>query len=80
MSVVWLVWQIEDKLEYEMDRNDSLSPINQLLLTLRFYATGSFQLVVGDLFKVHKSTASRIMHKVTAAIASLCPKFSIDCC
>jgi len=45
--------------------------MNQLLLALRFYATGSFQIVVGDLFAVDKSTACRAVHRVTRAIASL---------
>ncbi|KAI4470584.1 hypothetical protein MML48_1g14935 [Holotrichia oblita] len=40
-----------------------------LLLTLRFYATGSFLNVVGDLNGVHKATAS--VRKVSDAIASL---------
>uniref|UniRef100_A0A672KZA5 DDE Tnp4 domain-containing protein n=1 Tax=Sinocyclocheilus grahami TaxID=75366 RepID=A0A672KZA5_SINGR len=33
----------------------------QLLTALRFYATGCFQMVDGDLFGVHKSTVSRIL-------------------
>jgi hypothetical protein len=68
-------FQIEDQLEYESDRNCSLTPMNQLLIALRFYATGTFQLVIGDLFKVHKSTACRAVHKVTACIGKLCSKF-----
>jgi hypothetical protein len=67
--------QIEDKLEYGSDRNHSLTPINQLLITLRFYATGTFQLVVGDTFAVSKPTVCRVVHKVTAAIASLRAKY-----
>lgn len=67
--------QIEDELEYQTDKNDSISPMNQLLITLRFYATGTFQLVIGDLFDIHKSTVCRIVHKVTSAIAKLCPKY-----
>ena len=52
-----------------------VSPMNQLLLTLRFFATGTFQLVVGDTFGVHKSTVCRVVHRVTAAIAGLRPKY-----
>jgi len=58
-----------------MDPNASISPINQLLNTLRFYATGTFQPVVGDLFHISKSTVCKVVHKVTAAIAALCPKY-----
>jgi len=59
-------------MEYETDKNDSLTPMNQLLIALRFYATGTFQLVIGDLFKVNKSTACRAVHKVTTVITNLC--------
>ncbi|RVE41429.1 hypothetical protein evm_013923 [Chilo suppressalis] len=41
---------IEHQLEFPNDKNNSLSPINQLLLTLRFYATGCHQLTIGDFY------------------------------
>ena len=49
--------------------------MNQLLLALRFYATGSFQMLIGDTIGVHKTTVCRILHEVMAAIASLRPKY-----
>lgn len=49
--------------------------MNQLLMALRFYATGSFQLVIGDVFNVHKSTICRVVRRVTAAIARLRPNY-----
>jgi len=49
--------------------------MNQLLVTLRFYATGSFQLVVGDTFNIDKATVCRIVHRVTPVIASLCSQY-----
>ncbi|KAB0790609.1 hypothetical protein PPYR_14985, partial [Photinus pyralis] len=66
--------QIEDHLEYETDKNFSISPINQLLCALRFYATGSFQVTVGDLGGFSQPTAHRIIHKVSNAIALLRPR------
>lgn len=42
-----------------------------VFITLRFLATGCFLQVAGDFCGVDKSTASRIVHKVTRAIASL---------
>jgi nuclease HARBI1 len=69
------MFQIKDQLEYDSNRGQGLSPVNQLLLALRFYATGTFQLVVGDTFDIHKSTVCRTLHKVTAAIASLRAKY-----
>jgi len=49
--------------------------MNQLLVTLRFFATGTFQLVVGDTFSINKSTVCRTVHRVTRVIASLHDKF-----
>ncbi|XP_045446885.1 putative nuclease HARBI1 [Melitaea cinxia] len=62
---------IENKLEFPNDKNNSLAPINQLLLTLRYYATGCHQLTMGDFSGVSRPTANRVIHRVTAAIASL---------
>jgi nuclease HARBI1 len=76
LKLIYVVFmQIEDKLEYVSNRNDSITPINQLLIALRFYATGTFQLVVGDTFAVCKATVCRIVHKVTEAIAGLRIKY-----
>ena len=58
-----------------MTRNQCLSPMNQLLVALRFYATGSFQIVVGDTFAVSKSTVCQTVHRVTEAIASLYDRY-----
>lgn len=44
-------------------------------MALRFYATGTFQLVVGDTFAVSKATVCRVVHKVTEAIAGLRTKY-----
>ncbi len=40
----------------------------QLLVTLRFYATGPFQVVVGDLVGIHQSSVSRILEEVSNAL------------
>ncbi|XP_022172347.1 uncharacterized protein LOC111035137 [Myzus persicae] len=70
-SVLHVLEQIEDQLEYSSNRNNGVSPINQLLCTLRFYATGCFQGTAGDLCGVSTATVNRIVHKVSRAIASL---------
>lgn len=49
--------------------------MNQLLCTLRFYATGCHQITVADFSGISKSTAHRIIHRVSAAIASLRPLY-----
>jgi hypothetical protein len=49
--------------------------MNQLLVAQRFYATGTFQLVIGDLFHVDQSTVCRTVSRVTEAIAALRPTY-----
>lgn len=52
-------------------RNQRVPPVNQLLITLRFYATGSHLLAIGDTHGVDVSTVSRIIKGVTNAIVRL---------
>ncbi|CAH1395670.1 unnamed protein product [Nezara viridula] len=53
------------------NRNHGVNAELMLLTTLRYYATGSFLNVCGDFSGLHKSTVSRIINKVSRAIASL---------
>ncbi|KAH7937382.1 hypothetical protein HPB49_011306 [Dermacentor silvarum] len=46
-----------------------LSPMLQLLLALRFYGAGSFQIVTGDLINVSQPTVCGAVDKVTRLIA-----------
>ena len=43
----------------------------QLLLTLRYYATGTFQQACGDLCDISQPSASRVMKRVSEAIARI---------
>lgn len=72
-TVLMLLQNIEEQLLILWNKTRSLTPINQLLLTLRFYATGSFLRASGEFSGVSISTASRIIRKVSEAIASLRP-------
>lgn len=49
--------------------------MNQLLTTLRFFATGGHISSIADFMGMHTSTASRIISKVSGAIASLRPRY-----
>ena len=52
-------------------RSHSLSAKEQVLITLRFLASGSFLEVVGDTcLSYDKSTVSRFVHRVTQALSS----------
>ncbi|XP_025106067.1 putative nuclease HARBI1 [Pomacea canaliculata] len=56
------------------NRRGALSPVLQVLLALRFYATGSFHDVCGELIGVHQTTASRTIRRVTQAILRTLPQ------
>lgn len=49
----------------------ALTPMNQDLLTLRFYALGTMLILVADMFGVSISSASRTIKNVSYAIAGL---------
>ena len=53
------------------DREKPIPADTQLLLTLRFYATGTFQLACRDLWEISEPSASRIIKRVSEAIARL---------
>ncbi|XP_023310355.1 putative nuclease HARBI1 [Anoplophora glabripennis] len=56
-------------------RYHEIDAMDQLLLTLRYYATGSFYITVGDFVGVYKTTAGRIIRRVTEALVSLRPNY-----
>ncbi|CAG5049906.1 unnamed protein product [Parnassius apollo] len=52
-------------------RNRSLQSVDHILITLRYYATGSYQRVIGDIFHIEQPSVHRIGHRVTEHIASM---------
>ena len=46
-------------------------------VALRFYITGTFHIVVGDTLEILQPTSSRIIGKVSQAIAKLRPRYII---
>ncbi|KAJ3653046.1 hypothetical protein Zmor_018964 [Zophobas morio] len=70
-TVLHLLTLIEERLEFPTDRNQAVSPINQLLTTLRFFASGGHLSTVADYMGMHISTVSRIIRRVSDAIARL---------
>ena len=69
-SKMWNVDLLQAQIEHVTRRNHALSPTLQVLAALRFYATGSFQSVLGDTIQVHKSTVSRVVEKISAILAN----------
>ena len=53
----------------------SLSPLLQVMIALRFYASGSFQDMVGETIRVDQSTVSRVVTRVTEAILLRAPQW-----
>lgn len=49
--------------------------MEQLLLTLRIYATGSFLITMGDFSGVSTTSVHYIVHRVSEAIARLRPRY-----
>ncbi|XP_075739831.1 putative nuclease HARBI1 isoform X1 [Rhipicephalus microplus] len=62
---------LEPRLQRPTARSRTLPVDVQVLLALRFYASGSFQSMVGDTVGVSQSSASRIVAQVTDALCSL---------
>ncbi|XP_044753627.1 putative nuclease HARBI1 [Coccinella septempunctata] len=69
--ILHLLSKIEHLIEPETRRSKAIDARTQLLIVLRYYATGSFQAVLGDLVECNKSTMCRIIQRVTKAITSL---------
>ena len=57
-------------LEHGVPRNNFIPPILQIAATLRFYATGHFQITDSDLFGLSQPSVCRIIKRVSQAIAS----------
>ena len=58
-------------IEPQTNRNHAISGMLQIFCTLRYYACGSFQTVVGDGLGIHRSTVSRIIARVITALCQL---------
>ncbi|RVE47947.1 hypothetical protein evm_007461 [Chilo suppressalis] len=74
-AVVHVFSLIEQSITTSTSRNYAVKPMDRLLLTLRYYATGSFLSVVGNFTGVSKASACRIVKLITHAIAQLRSQF-----
>jgi len=69
--IIELFDHIRDEIEPQTLRSHAIPGMLQLFCTLRFYATGTFQAVIGDSIGIHKSSVSRIVTRVTTALCRL---------
>ena len=67
-SINYLVDLLSDDLARNTARNHALSPLVQVLVALRFFASGSFLEVISDTFGLPKSTVSRCITAVSQAL------------
>ena len=75
---VYILNILEDDIqEAEDNRGHPIPPDVQLQVALRYYATGTFQIVCGDVCNVSQSSVSRIVRKVSKAIAMKSTDFII---
>ena len=59
---------VADEIHRSTRRNHALPALQQVLIALRFYASGSFLQVIGDTAGVDKSTVSRVVTNVSNAL------------
>ncbi|XP_064643088.1 putative nuclease HARBI1 [Lineus longissimus] len=74
-SVLHFLDLITADIEHPTDKNSAIPAYLQLLVPLRFFATGKFHREDGDLVGVHQSSVSRIVNRVSRAIARRRPEF-----
>ncbi|CAG4958262.1 unnamed protein product [Colias eurytheme] len=74
-SVAQLLLEIYPDIRIKGARNHGISPLHQLLLTLRFYALGTMLISVADFVGVSKTSACRIVRDISFAIAKLYKKY-----
>ncbi|XP_034944923.1 putative nuclease HARBI1 [Chelonus insularis] len=63
--------QIEAVISHDTEKNNAIPAIIQMLVTMRFLATGSFYITVGDFTGISKTSVWRIIHRVSEGIAGL---------
>jgi len=66
---------ISEKLSAPRRRGVYIPPVIQVLTVLRFYATGDFQMTHADLHNFSQPTISKLVRRVSTAIARLRSRF-----
>ena len=61
---------LAEDLRRKTQRNHPISALQQVLIALRFYASGSFLQVIGDTIGVDKSTVSRVVTNVSLVLVA----------
>ena len=68
-SIEFLTEILKNDLQRQTKRNHALSPIQQILVALRFFASGSFLQLIDDTVGLLKSSVSRAVKDISLALA-----------
>ncbi|CAC5359119.1 HARBI1 [Mytilus coruscus] len=67
-TLMRVIDMVRDDIVYETQRSHALTPEQQTFAAIRYYATGSFQTVVGDIMGISQPSISRIVQRVSSAL------------
>jgi hypothetical protein len=70
-TIYYICSLVKEFLQFSTRKSMALPVLYQVLIALKFYATGDFYTTVGDCIKVHRSTACRCVTRVSLALRSL---------
>ncbi|KAK9980706.1 hypothetical protein ABG768_000296, partial [Culter alburnus] len=74
-SILRLTATLEHDIEHQTRQSYEVPALLQVLIALRFFACGTFQSVIADVFKVHKSTVCRTVHRVALDLCRQIDKY-----
>lgn len=68
-TVLNLISKLHSDIQSNTEQSTDIPPYLQILSSLRFFATGQFQLSTGDLIGISQSSISRIIKRVSISLA-----------
>uniref|UniRef100_A0A8C1LR86 DDE Tnp4 domain-containing protein n=1 Tax=Cyprinus carpio TaxID=7962 RepID=A0A8C1LR86_CYPCA len=74
-SIFRLTATLDHDIEHQTQRSYAIPALLQVLIALRFFACGTFHSVIANVFKVHKSTVCRTVHRVALALCRQIDKY-----
>ena len=74
-AIIYLADMLSNDLKRKTRRSSPLPVVTQMMAALRFFASGSFQMVVGGTLGVSQSSVSRVVRDVTNALCRRARQF-----
>ena len=74
-AIIYLADMLSNDLKRKTRRSSPLQVVTQIMAALRFFASGSFQMVVGGTLGVSQSSVSRVVRDVTNALCRRARQF-----